>query len=280
MAKWFILIIIVFNYSSFTRANTLVFPNIDNDVPYSKVSSLPYSEADERLKYGTDDSQYALLWRGNDTLRTSQPFVVFIHGGCWLSAYDISHSYALTSGLAQAGMDVWSIEYRRTGDTGGGWPTTFDDILLAIKRIAAYNSAEFDLSKAVLVGHSAGGHLALLAGSKLPQLQAVIGLAAITDIAAYSQGNNSCQKVTEKFMGSSLADNPALYDNANPAKQPLHPFSYLLHGNKDTIVPNSELQNTKHLKTTLPGAGHFDWLHPGSEAFTLLVKKIKSNNKS
>jgi acetyl esterase/lipase len=50
------------------------------------------------------------------------------------------------------------------------------------------------------VGHSAGGHLALLAGGEIKRLKGVIGLAAITDIAEYAMGSNSCQKVTNNFM--------------------------------------------------------------------------------
>ena len=48
------------------------------------------------------------------------PVVLFIHGGCWLSAYTIGHVGSLEHGLAQEGYAVWSLEYRRVGDEGQG----------------------------------------------------------------------------------------------------------------------------------------------------------------
>ena len=72
--------------------------------------------------------------------------------------------------------------YRRSGDIGGGWPGTYNDVKAGILASANYNSSVFDLAKSVLVGHYAGGHLALLAGGAIEQLKGVIDLAAITDI--------------------------------------------------------------------------------------------------
>ena len=148
------------------------FPEIENDVPYSKVAALPFSSAEQQVQYGEEALQYALLWRAHKAKNTSkQPLVILIHGGCWLNAFDIKHTYALSTGLAQAGFNVWSLEYRRTGDLGGGWPSTFEDVLAGIQALKEYNQGEFDLSNAVLVGHSAGGHLALLAGGIMDNLK-------------------------------------------------------------------------------------------------------------
>ncbi|AGH46129.1 alpha/beta hydrolase family protein [Paraglaciecola psychrophila] len=62
----------------------------------------------------------------------ANPLVILIHGGCWLRAYDIQHTFALNIGLAQAGFNVWSLEYRRSGDIGGGWPSSYDDVKAGI----------------------------------------------------------------------------------------------------------------------------------------------------
>jgi acetyl esterase/lipase len=251
------------------------FQKVENNVAYSKVAALSFSAADEKIVYGTDPLQYALLWRAKPLEnRTQQSLVVLIHGGCWLSAYDIQHTYALSNGLAQAGFNVWSLEYRRTGDEGGGWPGTYEDIKAGILASASYNKGEFALTDSILVGHSAGGHLALLAGGAFKQLKGVIGLAAITDIEEYAVGSNSCQQVTKNFMDGMPSEKPNEYYLANPVKQPLHQDTVLLQGTKDNIVAAFELDKLDRKIIMLEGVGHFDWIHPGSNAFEILVQQL------
>ena len=68
--------------------------------------------------------------------------------------------------------------------------------------------------KKVLAGHSAGGHLALLAGqhdnAEMPAFDKVIGLAAITDVATYAVGENSCQTATPAFLTAHLLKKPTI----------------------------------------------------------------------
>lgn len=253
----------------------ITFPKIESNVAYSKVAALPFKAADEQIAYGADPLQYALLWRATQVKNKGQsPLVILIHGGCWLSAYDIQHTYALSTGLAQAGFNVWSLEYRRSGDAGGGWPGSYDDVKAGILASASYNSGEFNLAKSVLVGHSAGGHLALLAGGEIKQVQAVIGLAAITDIEEYAAGSNSCQQVTQNFMQGMPIDKPVEYQLANPSKQSLHVNSFILQGDQDNIVPAFELHKLNRKIIMLNGVGHFDWIHPGSQAFKTLTQHL------
>lgn len=264
-------------FSLFAMATqpSINFPKVENNVSYSKVTALSFSPAVEQIVYGDDPLQYALLWRTNQSKNnTHNPLVILIHGGCWLSAYDIQHTYALSTGLAQAGFNVWSLEYRRSGDLGGGWPGTYDDVKAGILASASYNSGEFDLGQSVLVGHSAGGHLALLAGGTIKNLKGVIALAAITDIEEYAAGSNSCQQVTKNFMQGMPKDKPNEYQIANPSKQPLHVNTLILQGDKDNIVPAFELDKLSRKIIMLEGVGHFDWIHPGSDAFTTLTQQL------
>ncbi len=62
------------------------------------------------------------------------------------------------------GWAVWNIEYRRIGD-GGGWPETFADVAAAIDHLDGLHPA-LDLDRVELLGHSAGGHLALWAAGR------------------------------------------------------------------------------------------------------------------
>jgi acetyl esterase/lipase len=253
---------------------------VERNVAYSKVAALAFSPADEKIVYGADPLQYALLWRAEQLNNTQQkPLVVLIHGGCWLSAYDIQHTYALSTGLSQAGFNVWSLEYRRTGDKGGGWPGTYDDVKAGIFAAGKYNNSEFDLASTVLVGHSAGGHLALLAGGEISNLRGVIGLAAITDIEEYAGGSNSCQHATKDVMEGLPKDKPEQYHLANPSKQRLHVNSVFLQGDKDNIVPAFELDKLERKVIMLGGVGHFDWIHPGSKAFSTLTQRLSGFTK-
>jgi len=70
-------------------------------------------------------------------------------------------------------------------------------------------------------------------------------------------------------MGSIFAQAKELYQTANPANLNLRKKTVLLHGTADSIVniSQSDLQNAAMLG--IQEADHFDWLHPGTEAFRL-----------
>ena len=54
-------------------------------------------------------------------------------------------------------------------------------------------------------------------------------MAAISNIEQYSQGSNSCETVTEHFMGGSLQERTTEYRAANPIEHAfLNPFIYCM----------------------------------------------------
>lgn len=250
---------------------------VDSNVSYGSVTALGFDNADFKLVYGdrNPDLQYGLLWlpKGPAVVEKA-PLIVLLHGGCWLNEYDIQHSYALSTALAEAGYGVWSLEYRRTGDAGGGWPGTFDDIRQGLAFSSSLQSYSLDLDQVVIIGHSAGGHLALLAGAGFENVRGVIGLAAITDIEEYSRGENSCQSAAVDFMGGSYEMIPAAYEAANPVNKPLHPNTVLLQGDADTIVPPGPANLPGATTRSFENAGHFDWIHPGTGAYRLLLSTL------
>lgn len=257
--------------------STIEFPAVAADVPYEEVEALPFRPAEHRLAYGEDPAQYALLW--NPVLAqdaTAKALIVFIHGGCWLNAYDIEHSYGLSTALSQQGYAVLSLEYRRTGDAGGGWPGTFDDIRAALAFTKQLQSSDLNPLPVIALGHSAGGHLALLAGAQDASLQGIVGLAAITDIIDYGRGQNSCETATAQFMGGDFASRTAAYHAANPAELKPHANTFLLQGSADAIVSPTQANIPGALTINLQGAGHFDWVHPGSPAFQTLLSTLSA----
>src|SRR5262245_2939325 len=133
------------------------------------------------------------------------PLIIFLHGGFWRADYGREHTRPLAEALADAGFVVCAPEYRRTGQAGGGWPGTFDDVAAAVDLLpglvaeATDGLVAADPADVVLAGHSAGGHLALWAASRnrLPEgsrwhtggsgWRGVVALAAVTDLAAGSR---------------------------------------------------------------------------------------------
>jgi acetyl esterase/lipase len=256
--------------SDVVTIDTLVTEKVDNNVAYSAVTALPFRAADHKIQYGESEFEFAELWipqieEPNQTF----PMVIFIHGGCWLNGFDIKHTYPLSTALADRGIAVFSLEYRRTGDLGGGWPGTFQDIQRGVEAGLALSQFPIDKENIVISGHSAGGHLALLAGAVLEQekIKGVIGLAAIFDILEYSRGSNSCQNAAQPFMGGDEFSQASAYAQANPAGMVLHPFSLLLQGSADSIVPQSQATLSGVPFEITDGAGHFDWVHPKTSAF-------------
>ncbi|MDX1705578.1 alpha/beta hydrolase [Pseudidiomarina sp.] len=248
------------------------------DVPYPAVAQLEPGTPVQVVSYGPDALQYAELWLPEQA--DAVPVVAFIHGGCWLNAYDIAHTRPFTTALADAGFAVWSIEYRRTGDAGGGWPGSYEDIQAALAMLAKQQNPQLDLSRVALLGHSAGGHLALLAGTNAPaqlDVDAVIGLAAITDLPAYARGDNSCESVTAAFMGGLPDAIPALYQQANPAAQQAHPQTILIHGRADKIVSAEQAQLEGATTVWVEDAGHFDMIHPGAPVWQQIVDVLEKS---
>lgn len=251
---------------------------VKSNVGYGSVTALGFTGADEKRVYGdaSPDLQYGLLWLPKNLAPDEKaPLIVFIHGGCWLNQYDIRHSYPLSSALAEAGYAVWSIEYRRTGDEGGAWPGSFDDIRQGLAFASTLEDHRLDLDRMVIMGHSAGGHLALLAAAENQNITGVIGLAAITDIIGYSRGENDCQTAAVNFMGGVYEANTAAYQAANPASRPLHDKTLLLHGDMDSIVPLEQSQLPGATAIVFADAGHFDWIHPGTGAYQLLLSTLE-----
>ncbi|MDA1076601.1 MAG: alpha/beta fold hydrolase [Proteobacteria bacterium] len=238
------------------------------NVPYSDVSSLPARNPDGWLKYGDDPVQFILQW---EPQLSAKGLLILIHGGCWLNSFDVDHIRALASALATEGYAVFAVEYRRTGDEGGGWPGTLADITAALDTIVDHTGS----TDAILIGHSAGGHLALHAARRQPaSVKAVIGMAAITDLSSYASGSNSCQSAAVDFMGGTQTQHPTAYEAAGLADKILHPRSILLHGEADGIVDIDQARLEGAATHIEPGAGHFDWIHPGTAAFSTLLVKL------
>ena len=241
-------------------------------VPYGSsfesILSLPTVDPDKTISYGPSQLQTLAFYGARATLKAN---VLLVHGGCWSNHYSREHLTSLATALASEGYAVWLPEYRRGGDLGGGWPGTYDDIRLAITVVHDYIAGPL-----IAVGHSAGGHLVLLAAQDSSlAVSGVVGLAAITNLVSYGQQNGSCPEMVAALMGGAAEDLLLKYQQASVVPKKLMSPVRLLWGSEDPIVGADQLDGFEAQDiVTITGAGHFDLIHPASEAFGALKLAI------
>jgi acetyl esterase/lipase len=145
-------------------------PAAADPVPLSDVIALPRSLPIHEVRYGEAENQAIDVFL--PSVEGPHPVAVLIHGGCWsATTADRRQLRHLGTDLARRGVAVWSVGYRRADEPGGGFPGTYLDVGTALDRLRDEAPRfRLDLGRAVLVGHSAGGHLALWAAArgKLP----------------------------------------------------------------------------------------------------------------
>lgn len=173
--------------------------------------------------------------------RATIPLVVLVHGGGWrYRDGGLGGLTAMARDLSRHGIAVFNTEYRRIG-SGGGWPTTLTDVRDAAEFAAGLPARYPSINgPIVLVGHSAGGQLALWAATHEPHPpQAVVSIAGPLDMRyAEAQGDPNVRA----FLGIP-SQVPARYAVADPSSQapPAIPL-LLLQGTRDRVVPLKVVQ--------------------------------------
>ncbi|MEA2155254.1 MAG: hypothetical protein QOE11_1394 [Solirubrobacteraceae bacterium] len=209
------------------------------------------------------------------------PVAVVLHGGYWQPPYTKLIMRPLCLDLVRRGWAAWNVEYRRLGRDGGGWPQTFDDVALAIDHLAQLADPALDIGHVVLLGHSAGGQLALWAGgrSELPpgapgatprvRAHSVLALAAVSDLVGAG-------RPARELLGGSIEQVPDRYAQADPMRRlPLDIPVGLVHARGDETV---SVQRSRDYAAAALAAGadvslietpggHRDPIDPPSEAW-------------
>jgi len=236
--------------------------------------------ADLRLTYGSDPNQFIDL-RLPAPKTWPHPLVINIHGGFWRAKYNLDHAGHFCAALSANGLATANLEYRRVGNEGGAWPGTFADIRSAYQfLIQNAQKHNFDAQKVVVMGHSAGGQLALCLAAHEPHLRAVISLAGVLDLQRAYQLHLSHDAVVE-FLGGTPAEVPDHYREADPMQLTIAKArQWLIHGTSDDVVPpafsrdyvalkqrrsGSEQEDTHLLE--IAAADHFDLIDPRSRAW-------------
>jgi acetyl esterase/lipase len=199
-----------------------------------------------------------------------------IHGGFWRVRYGLDHAAEFCTALAAAGFAVANLEYRRLGEAGGGWPGTLEDVKAGVA-CARARAAEFggDAARTVVLGHSAGGHLALWVAAEIPDLTRAIGLGAVANLElAFTLALSNC--VVADLLGGSPQDVPERYAAADPARPTPVP-RVLIHGDADDIVPVSLARRfaAPAERLEIPGGDHFAVIDPGHAAWKVVLREAQ-----
>lgn len=218
---------------------------------------------DAVLRYGSHPDHVADLRRPRRTPGSPPaPLLLLIHGGFWKAEYDRAHLAPMAASLSDAGYAVVVPEYRRVGQPGGGWPGTLADVALCCERLprllAEREGPTLDVERVVVIGHSAGGHLAVWAaardrpglggaglrggrlrsgGLRSGDLRGVVSLAGVLnlELAARRRLDNDA---VQGLLGGTPDEVPQRYAAADPIRRlPLGVPVVCVHGRADAIVP-------------------------------------------
>ncbi len=258
--------------------------------------ALPQPPADHVIAYGAVAQQVAELRLPKGA--GPHPVVIVIHGGCWQTPWAMDHVRSLAGALTTEGYATWSLEYRRLGDPGGGWPGTFEDVAAGADYLQTVATAHsVDLGRVIALGHSAGGHLALwlAARRRLPRdselwtaeaipLGGVVSLAGITDLREGAAGK-VCGDAIPQLLGGPPADQEARVAQSSPIELlPLRVPQRLVCGALDQRVPNDQSRRYQAAARKagdaaqleiVEGVGHFELVDPRSAAWPAVLRAVR-----
>lgn len=218
------------------------------------------------------------------------PAVVAIHGGGWRGGSRSDYGLSLAE-LARRGVAVVAIDYRLSRPGSTPWPGNLEDVQSAIEWVGQRGPRfGIDPDRVALMGASAGGHLALLAGleprpgSRDPgagsvRVRAVIDFYGPTDLQALALGDTAAAGAVTSLLGGTPDQFPARYEAASPVRRvrPGCPPVLLLHGDEDRLIPVSQSRSladrleqagVPHRFRVVAGARHGFGLQAGTADLT------------
>jgi acetyl esterase/lipase len=166
------------------------------------------------------------------------PVAVLVHGGFWYDPWERDLMEGLAIDLVHRRVAVWNVEYRRVGG-GGGWPATAHDVAAAVDHLLPLAGPyRLNARRVALVGHSAGGQLALWTASRRtadvrPRL--VVALAAVTDLAN-TRNHDLGGRAVDALLATAPDPKRARADASPIARVPLGLAQLVAHAADDPLV--------------------------------------------
>lgn len=180
---------------------------------------------------------------------TATPLVINIHGGGWNKGN--KESQTGFSAFFKKGYAVANIGYRLTGVAPA--PAAVEDTRCALIYLISHaKSLNIDPDKIVIMGSSAGGHLALMGGLlennhlfdgnckgvENIKVAAIIDKYGITDVWDWGYGKLKTSKSATSWLGAKALDQD-FAKSVSPLYQvkKTSPPVFIVHGDADPIVP-------------------------------------------
>lgn len=246
-------------------------------------------EPPQKLKYGGHPSQFVDLFLPADSPASDNPTVVIVHGGFFKNKWSSANTQttSLVPFLVERSMAVALVEYRRRDDCL--WPGPEDDVCTAIAAVA--DDERVDASRLTVIGHSAGGQLAIAACERLPGTAALcVSIAPVPDmLAAYPLRLSDEGDAIERYLGClpDTEEHLARYRNASLPTSLATP-TLLVTSDGDVDVPPALVRDYHatccrgagddgaarvHL-LDLPDADHYDVVTADAPAWMHIWRRI------
>lgn len=250
-----------------------------------------------RIPYGPSPDNIGDLYlpaNGQNSLAV----LVMIHGGGWQQKNTFEYMGPLSAAIAQQGVAVWSIEYRRGENQ---WANTLADVAAATDAVRTVvqmaSGNRLDVNRIHVSGHSAGGQLAAWVASRgalpvdsigsnpLAQIKSATIMAGVLDMRlAATKGSD---KLVPAWLGGMPDAVPGRYAIASPIEHlPIGLPLTALHGDADTVVsidqartyvPAATAAGDSAVLKELPGVGHGGFVDPTSPAWAAAIDTITAH---
>lgn len=220
------------------------------------------------VSYGNNAQQKMDIYLPSGRSSTTTKVMIFIHGGGWNTGDKSDfNAYVDTMKKREPSYAIFNINYR-LANTPDIFPAQEQDVKAAVEFI--YNKrAEYGISdKVVLLGASAGAHLALLQGYKYStpiKPKAIVDLFGPTDlIDLYNNPPNPLvQPLLASVLGATPTSNNTLYTQSSPITfvSSQSPPTIIFHGGTDIVVSPSQ-SVALNTKLQIAGVTHQYYFYP------------------
>ena len=231
------------------------------------------------VSYASDARNKMDVYLPANRSEANTPVIVLIHGGGWADGDKADFTpFVDTLKRRLPQYAIFNITYRLVNNGQNLFPAQEQDVKKCIEYINTKRS-EYKISATfILIGASAGGHLALLQSYKYTspiKVKAVVSFFGPTELTQLYNNppNPLLPLLLFNVTGANPTTNPAIYQQSSPATFAVAGSSptLLLHGGLDPLIPASQSTLLRDKLNTLsvpnqyvfyPNGGHGDWDGP------------------